>query len=402
MNSSIKYINFYIVYLFALLSFTWSQSDCDICEFYIDEVYFNEAIVGYYLGGFDHNTGDSDIFLFEYLINGPSSCYYLNDSNDQELLLKFSIQIFSPSLGFSTLETFVDGSMTLSDFTGPIRIKNTDINFQTDTVEGADLVVNDITPHISDSEIENMTSYIISTGKVPNGTYVFRFDLESVGDEDCSVIDSFSKDIEIYEPTFLDLLSPGFTSLSDAHESPSFTSFPLFTWNTDMCSACSMGIRVSEYDQSKHSSFLEALNDVSSLPFDNENYYTIYDIDDLAKPAVFQYPSSGALDLELGKYYVWQLKRSYSTTIGSKDDLSDIFIFKVSSFDSQGTSQLDFLIDLIGEDEYLSLFGPGGELEGFTLSGIKKDGETISSDDIQSVIMNLQQGNLELRSVSVE
>ena len=57
---------------------------------------------------------------------------------------------------------------------------------------------------------------------------------------------------------------------------------------------------------------------------------------------------------------------------------------------------------LIGEDEYLNLFGPGGQLEGFSLSGISKNGENISSDQIQEIIMNLQQGNLELEGFSVE
>ena len=397
MNISTRHIKNYLGCIIVLLSLSWSQNDCNICEFDIDEIYFNESIVGYYLGGFDLNTGDTDVMLFEYLINGPSSCYYLNNEDDEKLQLKFSIQIFSPSLGFSTLKTFVDGTMTLSDFTGPIRIRNTDINFQTETVDGAYLEVNDITPHISDDEIQNMTSYIISTGKIPNGTYVFRFDLESIDNEDCTIIDSYSRDIEIYEPTFLDLLAPGFLTLSDADASPSFTSFPVFTWNTDMCSACNYGIRVSEFDPSKHSSFLEALEDISSLPFNNNGFYSIS-----GNTSVFQYPSSGALDLELGKYYVWQIKRSYSTTVGEKDDFSDIFIFKVSSFNSQDVSNLDFLIDLIGEDEYLSLFGVGGELEGFSLSGIKKDGESVSSEDIQDIIMNLQQGNLELKSVNVE
>ena len=43
------------------------RSCLDVCAFNMDEIYFNEGIVGYYLGGFDLNTGDSDILLFEYL-----------------------------------------------------------------------------------------------------------------------------------------------------------------------------------------------------------------------------------------------------------------------------------------------------------------------------------------------
>ena len=244
-------------------------------------------------------------------------------------------------------------------------------------------------------------SSILNSGKIPNGTYLFSFELWSASTEnECGgqIIDSFTRDIEIYEPTFLDLQSPGAKSIAEANQSPVFSTYPNFIWSTDMCSACNYGIRVSEFDQSKHSSFLEALNSITSLPSDQSNdFYSIP-----SNSLVFQYPSSGAFDLEAGKYYVWQVKRDYGTTVGFKEDFSDIFIFKVSSFQDYGTSQLDFLKDLIGEDEYSNLFGPGGELEGFDLTGLTKDGENISSDQIQEIIMNLQQGNLELESYSVE
>ena len=231
-----------------------------------------------------------------------------------------------------------------------------------------------------------------------NGTYVFNFTLESDGATDCQIIDTFVREIEIYEPTFLELLSPGFETLSDAGDSPVFTSYPVFTWNTDMCSACSYGIRVAEFDQSKHSSFVDALNDISSLPSDQSiDFYSIP-----SNAVVFQYPSIGGFSLEAGEYYVWQLKRSYGTTVGSKEDFSDIFIFEVSSFQTGGSSQLDFLKDIIGEAEYSNLFESGGQLEGFDLLGIKKDGQSTTMEEIQEVIMNLQQGNLQLESFSVE
>ena len=118
------------------------------------------------------------------------------------------------------------------------------------------------------------------------------------------------------------------------------------------------------HNQVNHSSFSDALNDISSLPSNQSiDFYTISSVG-----SVFQYPSSGGFDLEAGKFYVWQIKRSYGTTVGSKEDFSDIFIFRVSSFQNSESSNLDFLKDLIGDSEFSTLFGPGGPLEGYDLS----------------------------------
>ena len=225
----------------------------------------------------------------------------------------------------------------------------------------------------------------------------FKFTLRSP-DECPGNIDSHTTDVEIYEPTYLELTSPGYNNLSNAQNSPIFSSYPVFTWNTDICSACNYGIRVSEYDQSKHSSFSEALNDLSSLPSNQSSDYFSISSDGI----VFQYPTSGAFDLIAGKFYVWQIKRNYGTTVGVKEDYSDIFIFKISSFENTESSNIDFLKNMIGESNFSDLFGEGGELSGFNLSGIKLNGETSSEEEIQEIIINIQQGNLSVSSFSIE
>ena len=40
------------------------KADCEICDFTIQEISFNESIVGYYMAGFDLSTGDSNVLLF--------------------------------------------------------------------------------------------------------------------------------------------------------------------------------------------------------------------------------------------------------------------------------------------------------------------------------------------------
>ena len=74
-----------------------------------------------------------------------------------------------------------------------------------------------------------MTSYIMSSGKIPNGTYLFTFELWSASSENTcggNKIATIRRDVEIYEPTFLDLQSPGFNSIAEADQSPVFTTYP--------------------------------------------------------------------------------------------------------------------------------------------------------------------------------
>ena len=392
-----KNINLLSILLVLLLAYPL-KAECDMTDFNIEELFFNESIVGYYLGGFDVSSGSSNVLLFEYLISGSSNCY--SSTSGPTLTLEYDIEIFSPSLEFYTPQSFVSGAVTFKTIYGPIRLKNTDINFATSSVEGAiEFEVGATELGVDNQKIESMANYIMTTGKVPNGTYVFNFRLkEGLPNGNGDVLDSYTRDIEIYEPTFLDLLSPGYKNISDANESPLFNSYPVFTWNADMCSSCDYGIRVSEYNQMTHSSFSDALNDISSLPSNQSiDFYPMP-----TSSSVFQYPSSGGFDLEAGKFYVWQIKRSYGTTVGAKEDYSDIFIFKVSSFQSSESSSLDFLKDLIGDSDFLTLFGSGGILEGYNLSGIKLNGENSSEQDIQQIIIDLQQGNSQLIDYTVD
>ena len=386
------YRNIKLLTLFTIALSVPLKAECDITQFNLEETFFNESIVGYYLGGFDITSGSSNVLLFEYLISGPSNCY--NDKPDLQLI--YNIEIFSPSLEFYTPESFVTGKVFFDGVYGPIQISNTEININTTAIEGATGFPDpEVNLQVGTDQLESMTSYIMTTGKVPNGTYVFNFILES---SDGEFLDSHTMDIEIYEPTFLDLLSPGYKNISDAQESPLFNSYPVFTWNADICSSCNYGIRVCEYNQTNHSSFSDALNDISSLPSDQSlDFYSIS-----SGGSVFQYPSSGGFDLEPGKFYVWQIKRNYGTTVGSQEDFSDIFIFKVSSFQTSESSALDFLKDIIGDSEFSTLFGSGGQLEGYNLSGIKLNGEDSSSQDIQQIIIDIQQGNAELIDYTVD
>ena len=84
------------------------KADCEICDFTIDEIFFNESIVGYYMAGFDLSTGDSNVLLFEYLINGPAECYY-SSSGDEKLEIRFKL-ISKPKTKFFIAKAKVKGN----------------------------------------------------------------------------------------------------------------------------------------------------------------------------------------------------------------------------------------------------------------------------------------------------
>ena len=105
-----------------------------------------------------------------------------------------------------------------------------------------------------------------------------------------------------FEPTFLDLVSPGSTSLQDTSINTIMSTNPLFTWNADYCSNCHYGIRVCKYDPSVHSSLSDAINDNSMLPSNQS-----FDFYPVQNNQSFSYPSNDAFDLMPGELYVWQI-----------------------------------------------------------------------------------------------
>ena len=95
MSILLRYISFIVISFFFIPAPLKAQ--CDICNFTIEEIRFNTNIVGYYMAGFDLSTGDSNVDLFEYLVSGPSECYY-SSSGSEKLELRFKIEIFLPNL----------------------------------------------------------------------------------------------------------------------------------------------------------------------------------------------------------------------------------------------------------------------------------------------------------------
>ena len=138
----------------------------------------------------------------------------------------------------------------------------------------------------------------------------------------------------------------------------------------------------------------EAINDVAHLPLNQSEEF--YELDQSIN--VFQYPASNAADLEMGKKYVWQIKRIYETTVGESENYSPIFMFKIISpneLAEQNTQEIDVLElikDLVGESKYNQLFGVGGSLEGYFVYSMTLNGVEVSEDGLRPIAKDINDG----------
>ena len=391
LNSTI----FSLIFLF----FTTINAECG--SFRIQEDYFADNLIGFYINSIDVNTGDSSVEYFLYqIVNDnyePGQAYNLD--------AEYRLSVNSPDLGLYGAE-IISGTVNITNMTIPtLQFSNLDLNYESTGVSGADFQLEgSIGDHIqlSNDELINIQQQILQSGKLPNGNYIFTVSLKCATDDNI-IYDSITKTIEAYEPTFLDLISPG-GSIQDTLSNTILSTHPLFTWNADYCSQCEYGIRVCKYDPSLHSSLSDAINDNSMLPSNQS-----FDFYPVSSNQSFSYPTSDAFDLIPGDLYVWQIQQSYENTLGIQENKSPIFIFKIYSIDDEINNSSsnglysDLLIQLLGY-QYDQLFSNNGQLKGFTVKGntILLNNEVVPISVLYDIVNQLNNGNLEIIEVEVE
>ena len=383
----------------AILSIFFSIIFCQAeDDFVFQKYFFNENSIGaFYLSSFDMVSGATDIELFRYGIKATNPLLYGVD--DLELVLDFSMTITSPMIGFSTPTNILSGSVRITNISEEVIFDNTDLNINTTRI-GNSIFAVDIDNQPDSDQIETIANAILQMGKLPNGEYEINIGMSYNGVLQDSEI---SETIEIYFPVFLELTTPGGSSLADTSENAIFTTYPVFQWESDYCGKCTYGIRVSEYNPILHSSFSEAINDVSNIPMSQTQDY----LDVGENLSQFQFPLSGAIDLQTGKLYVWQVARSFETTLGTNLTKSNIFLFKIKSV-AESREMLDSysgtIIDFIGESTYDTYFGPNGDLSGFSLSGnsILINNESVPIGQLNNLSNQLNQGEISIISIEVE
>ena len=362
--------------MLSVFIMTWGYS-LD-CTYTIRKLYFNEHILTFYLDSFDNNNIPSQVDIFSYeIIPEGDNC------SETSLTINYTLKIYAPGIGLTSYETFYIGSFQKNIGLTTEYFRNSDFSFLSGSTPQA----------------EKLISYISQSGKLPNGEYLFQF----VINNNLQVLSTISEPIEINRPIGLELLSPGGT-LSELNNSYTYSTVPLFTWYSDFCRQCTYGIRVCEYNHDEHSSLNNALDDWPLLPYDHSNEFH----EPLLNPHSFQYPAEGNFDMEVGKHYVWQIRRSYETTLETHYDYSPIYIFEVRSTTKE---HLDFtdpyllaIQSLIGDEQYNLWFSTGGELEQFVIAGesIWINDEEVHIDVLYSIVSELNLGEITIEKIQIK
>ena len=329
----------------------------------------------------DENIVGSQAFIYKYGLN--------TDDCPGNPFINIEYKIYAPEIGITTYETFYNGIINIDFESPPSYFTNKDVQPSNASLKIA-----------GNNKMETLISYISQTGSYPNGKYLFHVTLKG---NNVPLFTAPPKIINIQAPVTLELLSPG-GPLSDLSNSYTYSTVPLFTWYSDFCPKCEYAIRVCEYDQDKHKSLEDALSDWSLVPMNqSQDYYTL----DWNSNS-FQYPSVGHIDLEFGKYYIWQIRRSFNTTFEAHHDYSSINVFEVRAPDKlqidYSDPYLSVLESIIGEEQFYLWFSPGGELERFTTTGdvIWINDEEIHIEGLYSLLTDINQGKISVKNIRIK
>ena len=355
----------------------------------------------YYVSSFDPQTGASDFQLFRYTLS--------SDSYPVWIKVTFRATMLSPALGINTETTILDL------YTSPFLVENDIIldnrALSTTTTELRDVTGGSInlSVYIQDvidvADLNAMLSSIMTTGRLTDGNYTFQFGVASGPTE--AACESASpifetKTVTVESPNAINLEYPG-GSLSDTSSTEIFTNYPLLVWSSSGCDACVSFVRVAEFNPNVHSSMDEAIQDERRLPFDQAQEW-----ENIGIVNSYQYPLSGALPLEYGKVYVWQVRHELITTAGSDELLSPIYAFRIHDVGSSTTTTsyhpiVQILQQVLSEDQFNSLFGPSAVLDEFSPSGTYRiNGD---SDDLSATISLLNRitnGTASITNVEVQ
>ena len=355
----------------------------------------------YYVSSFDPQTGASDFQLFRYTLS--------SDSYPVWIKVTFRATMLSPALGINTETAILDLYTSPFLLENDIILDNRDLSTTTTELRDVTGAPINLSVYIQDvidvADLNAMLSSIMTTGRLADGNYTFQFGVASGSTE--SACESASpifetRTIIVESPSAINLEYPG-GALSDTSLLEIFTTYPLLVWSSSSCNRCASFVRVAEFNPSVHSSMDEAIQDERRLPFDQAQEW-----ENIGIVNSYQYPLSGALPLEYGKVYVWQVKHELTTTAGSDELLSSIYAFRIQDVASGTTTTsyhpiVQILQQVLSEDQFNSLFGPSAVLDGFSPSGTYRiNGD---SDDLSAAISLLSQitnGTASITNVEVQ
>ncbi|MEE9162643.1 MAG: hypothetical protein V3U35_06685 [Candidatus Neomarinimicrobiota bacterium] len=373
------------------MNLAWGQPTARVTQ-----LFFNDFIT-FYISSVDVTTGSSNMDLFE-LELAPLG-------NDPiPMVVEFRIVISSVPLGLTFDDLFLTVTTEEFDLLGPIRVQNRELNTSISGFPYADRPGNvEISganiESLDFNELDDMLSQIIQSGRLPDGTYRFSLDALDPDTRNSLLVEPWTKDIISAHPIALELISPG-GPLEDTTNTEITTTYPFFQWESDPCAICGYQIRVARYIPDEHSSMDDAIEDQTVLPLDQAlGYY------DAGNATSLQYPLTGAVDLEPGGVYVWQVQKTIPTSVGDETINSFIWALKIKGQERDLLSGpiIDLLRIAMGTERFEQAFDDGGELEGFEPNEVVRlNGEGINLTRVRSISTALQQGEISVITLEVE
>tara|TARA_Y100000310_G_scaffold344878_1_gene460216 strand:+ start:201 stop:1358 length:1158 start_codon:yes stop_codon:yes gene_type:complete len=347
----------------------------------------------YYLSAVDISTGESNVPLFLARLERTQSA-----PDSVPVHFDFEITVQSDALGFYEEETLVHIKTKEESpliLTAPITMTNQMLTLDTrQLLDDAGNLVNmnlEVVETVDLEQTDELLNAVIATGRLPDGIYRFMVTATPEGGSPLMRDDV----LNVSSPLDLQLIAPG-GALADTASNEIYTSYPVFQWDSDPCmvpGGCEFLIRVAEFIPSDHSSVEQAIESTTRLPLDQSLgfYATGYGA------TSFQYPSSGAGDLEPGSVYVWQIKKILPTTFGEEELLSEILTFKVKDFSEESDSDdgadggsdmvIQLLQTLLDEGDFEQIFGENGSLSGYSSTGtILLNGSSTDNSTVQAMI----------------
>ena len=378
----------------------------------IQENFFNEFIT-FYVSSIDVSTGAQDVELFEMEISSVQPV---------PVEIEFKISINSIPLGLDYDDEFLTVFTEPFDLEGRIRVRNTELDMNTTHLTYAEppygivpvSIPSSNISYIDIQDLEAMQSLIMQTGRLPDGTYRFLLVVRepNYGPE----LASWARVIVSAHPVALELISPG-GPLADVQNQTIMTTYPFFQWQSDPCAICSYRIRVARFIPDEHSSAEDAIEDQTVLPLEQAlGWYPEKDTDGkFLRTTSFQYPQSGAVDLEPGNIYVWQVQKSIPTTEGDEFINSFIYAFMIEEQQAGYDPIREAVRTVLGDERYEQLFSASGELMGFvgdeegisisgsiTIGGVELEAGNIDVNALLQIARLIEQGEISVTESEVQ
>lgn len=238
---------------------------------------------------------------------------------------------------------------------------------------------------------DDLLNAILAQGKLPSGEYHFYVE---VSYENNTIVQRAVFDEEVIWisiSTTLDLISPG-QPADGGDLMELYTTLPFFQWHS---TADKFRLTVCE-----------------KLPFNSSPQDVMNNEPRLnqviERRTFFQYPASGTWPLEPGKTYYWQVVAITESTSGPVELHSEIWGFKIADL-MQGVGAMEqqqlisLLMLILGDSRLAALFGSGGDLEGYSFTGVMlKNGQILTQDELLEIAQQILNQRIVIERVVIE